>query len=94
MEVLKSNFFAAIVEKFMAYSAPAIPARAAEVIKAVSLYLVILIPTDSAAMRLSRIAVIARPERLYIRFITIKRVKSMSTKPAVNEAIFVMPTAP
>ena len=33
-----------------------------DVITAINLYFVILIPTDSAAIRLSRIAIIARPD--------------------------------
>ncbi len=56
--------------------------------KAISLYFVMLMPTDSAAILLSLIAVIARPERLYIRFITINSVNSISIKPAVKLATF------
>ena len=41
----------------------AIPASPAEMENASSLYLVILMPMDSAAMRLSRIAMMARPVR-------------------------------
>ena len=46
------------------YRVPAAPARAAEVTKAIILYLVTLMPTLSAAMRLSRAAMMARPVRL------------------------------
>ena len=76
------------------HSAPAAPARAAEVTKAISLYLVTLMPTLSAAMRLSRRAMIARPDRLFTRFCTTSRVMRMSTNPAVKEASFCTPTAP
>ena len=78
----------------MAYRAPAIPAKAAEVTKAMSLYLVILMPTDSAAMRLSRIAIMARPERLRIRFRVTVRTTSTRMKPATKVESFVTPVAP
>ena len=47
----------------MPKSTPAAPARAAEVTKAIILYFTTFTPTLSAAMRLSRIAMMARPER-------------------------------
>ena len=59
-----------------------------------SLYLVTLMPTLSAAMRLSRRAMMARPERLFTRFCTTSRVIKISTNPAVKEASFCTPTAP
>ena len=53
-----------------------------------------LMPTDSAAMRLSRQAMIARPERLLMRLSTTKSVKRMSTKPMTNVEIRLTPVAP
>ena len=92
--MLKSNFLAIIVEKFIAYNAPAIPANAADMINAVSLYLVIPIPTDSAAILLSLIAVTARPVLLLTRFRTTNNAKIISRTPAVNDEISAIPTAP
>ena len=46
MEVLKLNLVACREEKFTPYRAPAAPARAALVTKAIILYLVMLMPTD------------------------------------------------
>ena len=70
------------------------PARAALVTKAISLYLVTLMPTLSAAMRLSRRAMMARPERLRTRLSTITSVTMMRMKPAVKPAIVSVPVAP
>ena len=70
------------------------PASTALVTKAIILYLVALIPTDSAAMRLSRVAMMARPERLFIRLSTTNRVNKISTKPIVKVAILSTPTVP
>ena len=94
MEVLKSNLEACKEEKFNPYSAPAAPARAAEVTKAISLYLVRFRPTLSAAMLLSRRAMMARPARLSFRFSTTKRVMSTSTKPAVKVEMVAVLVAP
>ena len=70
------------------------PASAAEMTKASMRYLVTLMPTDSAAMRLSRMAMIARPERLLIRLSTTMSVKMTRRKPASKEASFLTPMAP
>ena len=70
------------------------PASTALVTKAIILYLVMLMPTDSAAMRLSRVAMMARPERLLTRFCTTKRVKRISAKPIPKVAMVSMPTPP
>ena len=94
MEVLKSNLEACKEEKFRPYRAPAAPAVAAEVTKAISLYLVRFSPTLSAAMLLSRKAMMARPARLSFRFSTTKRVMSTSTKPAVKVEMVAVPVAP
>ena len=94
MEVLKLNFVAWREEKFRPYRAPAAPARAAESTKAMSLYLVMLMPTLSAAMRLSRRAIMARPARLRTRFRTMMRVSITSTKPAVKVAMVLVAVAP
>jgi len=94
IDVLKSNFLAAIVEKFIAYSAPAIPAMIAEMINAVSLYFVIFIPTDSAAILLSRIAVTARPVLLFTRLRTTNSENRISKIPAVKVEILLIDTAP
>ena len=77
-----------------AYRTPATPARAAEIANAISLYLVILIPTDSAAMRLSRMDIMARPVRELIRFNTINRVISTRIMPTVKVAAFGVPVIP
>ena len=53
-------------------------------VNAIILKRVISIPTDSAAMRLSRIAVIARPERELTRNVTMTSVRSSSAIPIVN----------
>ena len=58
------------------------PASAAEMVNAMSLYRVTLTPTDSAAMRLSRMDIIARPVRELMRFRTMKSVMRISTKPS------------
>ena len=62
------------LDRLWEYSTPARPARAAETVNAISLYLVILIPTDSAAIRLSRMAIMARPSLESTRFVTINKV--------------------
>jgi len=51
-----------------AYITPAKPAKKAPMTKAVTLYLLIFIPTDSAAISLSLIAVIALPVLDLTRF--------------------------
>ena len=78
----------------MAYRAPAAPASTAEVTKARSLYLVAPMPTLSAAMRLSRSAMMARPERLLIRLSTTVRAMSTRIKPAVKEESFTLVVTP
>ena len=69
------------------------PASTAEVTNAIILYLVTFMPIASAAMRLSRMAMIARPDRLSIRLSTTNRVKSVSAKPMPNVAILFTPWA-
>ena len=59
-----------------------------------SLYLVTLMPTLSAAMRLSRMAMTARPVRLRTRLSTTIRVIITSTKPTVKVAMRSLPEAP
>ena len=68
----------------MANRVPAAPARAAETVKAMSLYLVMLMPMLSAAMRLSRTAMMARPDRLFTRWKTTIRVMITRMIPAVK----------
>ena len=51
-------------------------------------------PMASAAMRLSRVAMMARPERLLMRFSTTSSVNSISAKPTGNVAIFATSLAP
>ena len=51
-------------------------------------------PTDSAAMRLSRTDMMARPVRLFTRLSTTVTVTITSTMPMANVDIFVMPAAP
>ena len=94
MEVSNLNLSGAMEEKFSPNSAPAMPASAAEVTNAISLYFVTFTPMASAAMRLSRLAIIARPERLLMRFSTTNSVSSTSTKPASNVAMRPTRTAP
>ena len=53
------------------YSAPAHPEITADSVKASILYFVIGIPTEPAAMRLSLMAIIARPSLEFTRFSTI-----------------------
>ena len=51
-------------------------------------------PTLSAAIRLSRMAMTARPVRLRTRFSTTTRVIMISTKPMVKVAMRALPVAP
>ena len=85
---------AARVARLWAYRTPAIPARAAEMENAISLYLVMLIPMDSAAIRLSRMDMMARPVRELIRFNTITRVSKRSRIPIVKVAALGVPVIP
>ena len=97
MEVLKSNLVAVKVTWLHPYRVPAAPARAAEVTKVIILYLVTLIPTLSAAMRLSRAAMMARPVRLLTRLKIMIRVIITKIKPAIKEeirAVFITPMGP
>ena len=55
--------------------------------KAISLYLVVLMPMLEVAMRLSRRAIMARPARLCFRFSTMTRVSITRMKPAVKLAV-------
>ena len=57
-------------------------------------YFIVEIPTDSAAMRLSRTAMIARPVRLRTRLRMMTSATMMSTKPAKNVEILSVPDAP
>ena len=70
------------------------PASTALVTKAIILYLVTLMPMASAAMRLSREAMMARPERLLIRFSTTNSENRISAKPTGNVAILSTEEAP
>ena len=70
------------------------PARNAEVTKAIIRYFVTLMPTDSAAMRLSRQAMIARPERLLIKLSTTNSVNNTSAKPTVKVDMRLTPRVP
>ena len=74
--------------------APAIPARKAETTKAFRRKEVTLMPTDSAAIRLPRTALMARPSLELIRFRTTNRVIITRMKPMGKEAIFWTPVAP
>ena len=51
-------------------------------------------PIDSAAIRLSRIAIIARPVLECIRFKTMNKVKSSKSIPMVNVAALGVPVIP
>ena len=66
----------------------------AEIVNAIILYFVMLIPTDSAAMRLSRIAITARPDLELTKLRTITSATIIRTKPAVKEAMVCVPVAP
>ena len=57
---------------------------AAETEKAISLYFVILIPIDSAAIRLSRIAITARPVLEFTKLYTINKMTRIMITPAVK----------
>ena len=59
-----------------------------------SLYFVRFRPMACAAMRLSRMAMIARPARERVRFSTTMSVIITRMKPAVNVAIVAVPVAP
>ena len=69
-------------------------ADAAEMENAMILYFVMLIPTDSAAIRLSRIDMMARPVLEWIRFSTITRVISTKTTPMVKLESWGVPVIP
>ena len=70
------------------------PVRNAEVTKAIILNLPADSPTLSAAMRLSRTAVIARPVRESMRFCTTNSVNNTSAKPTAKVASLVLPVTP
>ena len=70
------------------------PARNAETTKAFMRKAVMLMPTDSAAIRLSRTALMARPSLELIRFSTTNRVNRIRQKPAVKVASFFTPVTP
>ena len=78
----------------MANSAPAMPARTAETTKAFMRNAVTLMPTDSAAMRFSLMALIARPSLELMRFRTTNRVTRIRTKPMGKVDSLSMPVAP
>ena len=63
------------------YSTPAHPAKNAAMTNTASLYRVTLSPTDSAAMRLSRMAMMARPYLERFRFSITATVSSTSAAP-------------
>ena len=96
MDILypKLFVFAVSVDILCAYRTPAAPAIAAEMVNAISLYFVMLIPIDSAAIRLSRIAMIARPSLELIRFCTINNVSRIRIKPITNVEFFGVPVIP
>ena len=58
------------------------------------MYLVMLMPMDSAAMRLSRMAMMARPVREFTRFMTINKVTSTRMTPMVKVAAWGVPVMP
>ncbi len=66
----------------------------ADIENAISLYFVILIPIDSAAILLSRIAMIALPERELIRLSTIISVITRRIIPIINDALCGVPVIP
>ena len=68
----------------MANSVPEAPASAADTVKAMSLYFVMFTPMLSAAMRLSRTAMIARPCRLLTRWNTTMSVIMTRMMPMVK----------
>ena len=88
------NLAASREEKFRPYSAPAIPARKAETTNAFMRKAVTLMPTDSAAIRLSRTALMARPSLELMRFSTTNRVNSTSPKPTAKVEMRLMPVMP
>ena len=94
IDSLKLNLVGSSVAMLSPYRAPAMPASAAAVTKAIILYLVMLMPMDSAAIRLSRAAMIARPERELTRFSTTIREKITRINPAVKVAMVLTFTAP
>ncbi len=63
-------------------------------VKAISLYLVMLMPMDSAAIRLSRMDMIARPSLECTRLITINRVISTSIIPTRKVESLGVPVIP
>ena len=94
MDVLKLNLDACKEEKFRPNRTPAMPARNAETTKAFMRKVVTLMPTDSAAIRLSRTALMARPSLEFTRFSTTNRVNMISAKPMGNVDSFCIPVAP
>ena len=77
-----------------ATSAPAQPAITADIVKASILYFVIGIPTEPAAMWLSRMDMIARPSLELIRFSTITVATSRIRKPIVKLESLGVPEIP
>ncbi len=63
-------------------------------VNAISLYLVILIPMDSAAILLSRTDMIARPDLELIRLRTMKRVIKVRITPIAKVEFFGVPVIP
>ena len=63
-------------------------------LKASSLYFVMLIPMDSAAMRLSRMDMIARPVLEFTRFMTMISVIRTRMMPIVKVAACGVPVIP
>ena len=96
MDILypKLFVFAVSVDRLCAYRTPAAPAIAAEIVNAMSLYFVTLIPIDSAAITLSRIAMIARPSLELIRLSTINNVTMIRINPIRKVESFGVPVIP
>ena len=94
MDVLKSNLVAESCEKLPPKRAPAAPARAAETTKAIMRYSVTEMPTDSAAILLSRTAIMARPVRLRTRLSTITSATMTRMAPARKVEYVDTPEAP
>jgi len=63
-------------------------------VNVISLYFVMFIPIDSAAILLSRIAMIARPSLECMRFNTINNVIRISIKPIKNVESLGVPVIP
>ena len=70
------------------------PAKTADVTNAMSLYFVMGMPTERAAISLSRMALMARPARELTRFRMTSSVMMTSTMPTAKVEAFLMPVMP